>query len=413
MRNWNENIKSGFPKLDYRSRNFSGFWTKHFINDFIDSIFKIGIVETQELFANHKKEHLPESLFKFCPPSEYSLINLENNSLYLSSPRNFNDPFDSYVCIDAEKFKKIYLLQRLKKLNLVSKEEQEDKISEKEFYELYNSWTKEEDPPYFPNKPRPKHFLFALFDIRNKKNRVFSEFLYEIVEEARIECRKKIDYIRNIEFKISCFSNFEDETELLKNTTMWSHYAGNHRGFCIKYKTDFDTIKNRNSIQCGLFPVHYSSKVPPLSPRELMKLDFSNDELKLNKSVLKTAYKTMTTKSRFWNYEKEWRLILSNYDFDSLTHNTIPFLNTEAVYLGANIEPNLKKFLVDTATKKEISIYQTSLSNETFELRIEDLNSSDLKELEYEKRSKIINQLENDKDREEKMKLLNKEIYNL
>lgn len=413
MTDWNNKIESGFPISDYRSRNFSGYWTKHYINDFVDSIFNSSIVDTQEKYANYKNEHLPKSLFKFFPPSEYSLMNFENNSLFLSSPRNFNDPFDSFVCIEAEKFKKIYLLKKLKKLNLISNEEQEDKISEKEYYELYYSWTKETEPPFTLNKTPPKHFIFALFDIRNKKNDSLSSLLYEIVEEARRECRKKIDYIRNMEFKISCFSNFEDEMELLKNTTMWSHYADNHKGFSIKYKTDFSNIINGKAIKCGLFPIHYTAKVPQVSPRELMKLVFSGEELKLNRPILKTAYKTMTTKSRSWSYEKEWRLILSNYDSDILTNNTIPFLEAEAIFLGARIESNLKKFLVQIAEKKEIPIYQTKLSNETFELRLEDLYLRNLVEEEYRTRSNIIYQFENQKDRQEKMSLLNKERYKI
>lgn len=409
MIDWNNKIESEFQKSDYRSRGFSGYWSKHFINDFVDSIFNSGIVETQAKFADYKDEHLPKSLFKFFPPSEYSLINLENNSLFLSSPRNFNDPFDSFVCIEAEKFKKIYLLKKLKELSLISKEEKEDKISEKEYYELFHSWTKETEPPFIPNKTRPKHFIFALFDIRNKKNGSLSALLYEIVEEARRECRKKIDYIRNMEFKISCFSNFEDETELLKNTTMWSHYAENHQGFCIKYKTDFNNLINGNAIRCGLFPINYTAKVPQISPRELMKLKYVGEELNLNRPALKTAYKTMTTKSRSWSYEKEWRLILSKYDSDILTNNTMPFLDAEAIFLGAKIESNLKKFLVQIATKKEIPIYQTKLSNETFELRLEDLYLRNLVKDEYRNRSNIIDQFENQNDRHEKMNLLCKE----
>ncbi|RIJ50644.1 DUF2971 domain-containing protein [Maribellus luteus] len=413
MIDWDNKIESNFPRSDYRNRDFSGYWTKHFVNDFVDSIFNSGIVETQEKYADYKNEHLPKSLFKFFPPSQYSLINLENDSLFLSSPRNFNDPFDSFVCIEAEKFKKIYLLKRLKELNLISKVENEDKISEKEYYQLYHSWTKESEPPFMLNKRRPKHFIFALFDIRNKKSGSLSSLLYEIVEEARRECRKKIDYIRNMEFKISCFSNFEDETELLNNTTMWSHYADNHQGFSIKYKTDFDNIVNGKAIKCGLFPIHYTAKVPQISPRELMRSKFSGEELKLNKPVLKTAYKTMTTKSRSWSYEKEWRLILSNYDSDILTNNTIPFLKAEAIFLGARIESNLKKFLVQIAEKKEIPIYQTKLSNETFQLRLENLYLRNIQEEEYRNRSQIIYQLENHNDKQEKINLLNKERYNL
>jgi hypothetical protein len=216
-----------------------------------------------------------------------------------------------------------------------------------------------------------------------------------------------------MEFKISCFSNFVDEIELLRNTTMWSHYANNHQGFSIKYKTDFSNIINGKAIKCGLFPIHYTANVPQLSPRELMKLKFSVEDLKLNRPILKTAYKTMTTKSRSWSYEKEWRLILSNYDSDILTNSTIPFLEAEAIFLGARIESNLKKFLVQIAEKKNIPIYQTKLSNETFELRLEDLYLRDLEEEEFRNRSNIISQFENQKDRQEKMSILSKEKYKI
>ncbi len=409
MNDWYNKIGSAFPKTDYRSCNFNGDWTKHFINDYVDSIFNSGIMKAQEELAANKNEHLPKSLFKFYPPSPYSLINIENRALYLSSPRDFNDQFDSYVCIEAEKFKKYYLLKRLKELNLRSKNEEEGKVSEKEYYEIYHSGTRETDPPIYLNKARPKHFIFTLFDIRKKKSRHLSGLLYEIVEEARRECRKKIDYLRNMEFRISCFSNFKDEAELLKNTTMWSHYADNHRGFCIKYKMDFKNVSNENSIRCGFFPVNYTCKVPRLSPRELMKLKFNNDELVLSRSVLKTAYKTMITKSTSWDYEKEWRLIISKYDSDILVNNSIPFLDIEAIYVGSKTESNFRKYLVQFAAKNNIQIYQARLSNEKFELRLHELFLNSLEEEEFRNRRNLIAQLDNKNDKEEKIKKLSKE----
>lgn len=68
--------KSDFKSLDYRSINFSGNWSKHFINNYVDSMISTGIEETQKTFANYKNEHLPDNyLYKFFPPTHYSACN--------------------------------------------------------------------------------------------------------------------------------------------------------------------------------------------------------------------------------------------------------------------------------------------------------------------------------------------------
>ena len=67
--------KSDFKSLDYRSINFSGNWSKHFINKYVDSMISNGIEETQKTFANYKNEHLPDNLYKFFPPAHYSACN--------------------------------------------------------------------------------------------------------------------------------------------------------------------------------------------------------------------------------------------------------------------------------------------------------------------------------------------------
>jgi hypothetical protein len=78
-----------------------GSWQKKFINEYIDSIFVRGIDETHKELSDAKNEHLPISLYKFYPPSIYSLISIQNKNVFLSSPRTFNDPFDSYICVEA------------------------------------------------------------------------------------------------------------------------------------------------------------------------------------------------------------------------------------------------------------------------------------------------------------------------
>lgn len=404
--------ESKYPDRDYRSCNYSGDWTKHYINDYVDSLIDNGVIKTQENLAEYKNEHLPKSLYKFYPASIYSLINIENNSLFLSTPKNFNDPFDSYICIEDETFIKISLLKRLKKLDLVSKNEDKNRVTEKEYFKIYNSWTKDEIPPSRWNGPDPQYFTFVLMRISDEKSEKFKRLLYDVVYEARTECRRKIDYIRNLEFKISCFSNFLDEDELLKNTTMWSHYADNHHGFCVKYKLDFVNQENISSIKCGLFPVKYTARVPKISPRELMKLKFNNNDLELSKPVLKTAFKTLTTKSRFWNYEKEWRLIISSHNSDVLTNNVIQFANIEAIYLGCRIEENLKKHLMNFSENNKFQIFQTTQSNEKFQLNRTELHTDDIVEKEFRDKLSKIELIENWNDKHIKTMNLYDEIKN-
>lgn len=42
-----------------------------------------------------KREYMPKKLYKFFPCKEKSLNNLFNSKIYLSSPEDFNDPYDS------------------------------------------------------------------------------------------------------------------------------------------------------------------------------------------------------------------------------------------------------------------------------------------------------------------------------
>ncbi|MBW2740437.1 MAG: DUF2971 domain-containing protein [Deltaproteobacteria bacterium] len=158
------------------------------------------------------------------------------------------------------------------------------------------------------------------------------------------DCDRKVDLMRNMPFRITCFSNFDDEAELGKNTTMWSHYAENHTGFCVKYSTDFEGITFGDIIKCSLFSVIYTSKVPKLTLQDFKNLKFSGEDLEITPSVLKKSYKAL-------------RLIINDKNEVQLSYETIPFLNIEAIYLGCRIKPNIKKSLVQFADTNKINIY--------------------------------------------------------
>jgi hypothetical protein len=136
----------------------------------------------------------------------------------------------------------------------------------------------------------------------------------------------------SINFRVACFSEFNRNEGFKKDIQMWSHYADNHKGFCVEY--DLSLLKEttvfslddheyyreqpqylderlRAAIKGGLFPVIYtSSRVNiPISKLRKVRIDEIGD-LRHNSDIGAILYKTYIVKSANWNYEKEWRIIL-------------------------------------------------------------------------------------------------------
>jgi hypothetical protein len=395
--------ESNFPSDNFKSRNYSGKWQNKFIDAYIDSIFSKGIDETNKEFSEAKNEHLPKSLYKFYNPSIYSLISIQNKNIFLSSPRKFNDPFDGFVCVDDKSYIKLFLLKAVEDNKMKSKACTPDSFSEEEFRVL----------KYAPINGRYKEelgysddFYSRLFHIRLNKSDEFQLKVHSISVEATRDRDRKVDFIRNMPFRITCFSNFDDDAELGKNTTMWSHYAENHTGFCVKYSTNFDGIVYGDIIKCGLFPVTYSSRVPKLTLQDFKNLKLSGEDLEITRSALKKSYKTLITKSKFWNYEKEWRLIINEKNEVQLSYDTIPFLNIESIYLGCLIKPNIKKSLVQFAESNEINIYLAAQSDERFELDFQNVTAKKMKEDEFYSKLFRYNRIKDESIRRRNIRLL-------
>lgn len=149
---------------------------------------------------------------------------------------------------------------------------------------------------------------------------------------------------------------------------MWSHYAAKHTGFCLKYKLDFNNFSSRNELKCGLYAVKYSALMPKISPRELLKVATDeHGQLILNADLTKTIYKALIIKSKFWNYEKEWRLIL-NSGSDMIKNGNIEFPFVEAVYLSCQMEASIREYVTAWAKRNGLPIYQAKKNNERYAL---------------------------------------------
>lgn len=80
-------------------------------------------------------------------------------------------------------------------------------------------------------------------------------------------------------------------SEAPSSLLMWPHYADNHCGICLEFRTNFPPFN------LSLWPVIYSDVYPTL-------------DLEGKQGVESVLAQLMLTKANEWKYEKEWRLLL-------------------------------------------------------------------------------------------------------
>jgi hypothetical protein len=167
--------------------------------------------------------------------------------------------------------------------------------------------------------------------------------------------------VLNACIRVSCFS-----TNIL-NILMWAHYAEEHKGIVIEY--DVNRILRRcmdNDMSIGLQEVEYSNIKP-----KIKNLLIITDQER-NKEMAKIA----GTKSNDWRYEKEWRLILINADYEKAKSEgfirDIPFYPNEikGIYFGGKCEENTIKAIQETCLRQHIEcpMYQIQFSSSSYEI---------------------------------------------
>ena len=182
---------------------------------------------------------------------------------------------------------------------------------------------------------------------------------------------------------------------------MWSHYADNHRGFCIEY--DLSELKEKTvlnfednhfysepenfinerlntAIKGGLFPVIYSSQRVNFPTTRLLK--FKREEVgtqQYQNDIDILLYKTFIIKSTNWSYEKEWRLILDGKIPDHF-ENKIPFPYIKRIYLGCMMDSQTMATMIEIAKELNVEVFFLTMDNKKFVLE-----ENDIRILEYRK----------------------------
>lgn len=251
---------------------------------------------------------------------------LSNLQVKCSSPLLFNDPFDSQMEIQYDVTSSEELIKKTT-----------GKICELMKPLLKNANINEVHKLVFNEIMTDPKFI-------NDRHTAFERF-YPWINKKIIEFAESD--------RLFCVSEKKD------NLLMWAHYANAHQGAVIQFRC----IPEENTGLCAAKPVRYSDKLPLLTIEDFLKGDQAICEYILNEMLL--------TKSRDWEYESEWRVILDkqdlnkDYDLRGIFEDEL-----EAVYLGCRMSQGDKKKIIDiTKTKhKMMKIFESFKDKQKFKL---------------------------------------------
>ena len=195
----------------------------------------------------------PTVLYKYRPFNADTLSCLTRNVLWFASPKTFNDPFDGFVAAPKKR----------------------------EYEELKTVLGHHTS---ISNPFGDREFGFNLLDKIKNEGTASAITTFRSSEAVTEE---------ELEQKIKSRGVFSGSTTAT-NQLMWSHYSQNHQGLCIGYEIDYSKMDYAHVRKIN-YPLTDDREV-------LMDTDLYNEELAIEK--------LLTCKSRHWEYEEEWRLIL-------------------------------------------------------------------------------------------------------
>ncbi|WOH37679.1 DUF2971 domain-containing protein [Thalassotalea fonticola] len=255
---------------------------------------------------------IPEKLYKYESFTVQSLLNLKTQTVYFAPPSGFNDPYDCALKAQLDEPTDLEI-ERLREIYLAK------------------SW--------------PKHVIDEL------ESRPIKELKPTLLRAARQASEQIID--KFIQSRgVSCFSEVNDEL------LMWAHYADKYTGFCLEFTTDNELFEKAKKIE-------YVEQIPKLNIKSIYADGNRNEMLNL-----------FCTKSKSWNYEREWRVIHGEagtaytYSTESLT----------GVYFGPSMAFEVIEIicLVLKGQNPHVKFWKGKRSETTFKVEFDEVNYTPL-----------------------------------
>jgi Protein of unknown function (DUF2971) len=246
----------------------------------------------------------PKSIFRYEGFNILSLQNLKAQSIYFASPKQFNDPYDCAITAAL------------------------DDTNTQDFELVRNRYMAR-----FPEYSEPKSQLISMSDEEFKA--MVLRVTSEVLSKSKDQFLSKNG--------VSCFS--ENNDDLL----MWAHYGGRYKGFCLEFDTTYEPFSK-------LYKVKYVHEIPKIKIGS-----FYENEVELIRDLY-------CTKSKSWEYEKEWRCIHQN-----VQRFTYEAAALKAVYFGPDIEQESLEIicLILRGQNPNVEYWRGQKSKERFNVEFE------------------------------------------
>lgn len=273
------------------------------------------------------KHEYPELLYKF---RTYSSENhkrvLANNELYLSSPKGFDDPYDT----------KIY-----PNFNIIDTDEKREEYTKLFFIKNYSLYCDKTDD------------YILLGNLMDK----FKERLRN--GDHELMYKEQWDYIYEHHLGILSLAEKRNGVSPESNMPMWNYYADKGKGYCVVFKGGTLIQEFQNQFGGTGGNVNYTDEFPDINPFEIL------DDHNFQMSEIAKKF----TKAKKWDYENEYRL--SALTPQVLGQNRAFKFSNEAVdrvILGYDISENDRLEIMDLCKSKGWPVYQAKPKERSFEL---------------------------------------------
>lgn len=278
-------------------------------------------------------------LYKFCHVDTNKLASLADNTLWCSQLEKFNDPFEGEYQLNRNDFSDADIIRATEASMLIEKRN----CTPKKWIKIQSKINKQ-----------------GINSERLKKH-VINQATFTF-EQSLQECK---DY--NATCFISNRIQSEVNSEPLENNLMWSHYADGLRGFCLAfdYESLYENFSENNAFIAAI-PVKYNNSVPILSPIEfIISFVFSSDKSESIKYILTS----ISSKSKHWEYENEWRFFSSN-------SNTLQYKpsSLEQLIIGSKMPKDQQALVISVAraANPDIEVKLAKLIKGTYKIEIVD-----------------------------------------
>ena len=288
---------------------------------------------------------MPSEIYQYRAGDEGHFMALEQEKVYLSDPVRFNDPTDGLCYVDFDDV----LLETVLEQDYRSAMRRRGGRGPVKEPEGEPDKKPETEPDAADNSQAPDSELMKAIAL--------GQNALEVTSKLREQVR------------IACFS------ETVDSDLMWSHYAGEQKGFAIRYRTD--DLRFADCAACSnpfchrpgfpLYPVLYRDRKSDITEYALFRAKC--EALGLDATTeLPIPLLPLIQKRKVWRYEREWRIVCSRKDLEYFD------MKPDAIYLGPQIEEDMALRLCKIARKKQIPVFKMGINyaSPSFELLQDD-----------------------------------------